>query len=69
MLAAALDPALDAAARRQTGSSSPEAMREMLDQIDAELDRAHAACEQELARLRAAEDALLAVSRELARSS
>jgi argininosuccinate lyase len=69
VLQAALDPAADAAARRQTGSSSPEAMRQMLDEIEAELDRGHAACEQELARLRAAEEALLARARDLARSS
>jgi argininosuccinate lyase len=69
VLVGALDPAVDAAARRQTGSSSPEAMRDMLDQIDVELDEAHAACARELDRLRAAEEALLARSRELARSS
>jgi hypothetical protein len=43
-------------------------MRAMLDEIDAELDRGHAAREQELARLRAAEDALLDRAKVLAAS-
>jgi argininosuccinate lyase len=62
----ALDPAACAAARRQAGSSSEAAMREMLDGIDAAL-AAHASWSRDAReRETAAEAALLERARELA---
>jgi argininosuccinate lyase len=62
----ALDPAACAAARRQAGSSSEAAMREMLDGIDAAL-AAHASWSRDAReREAAAEAALLERARELA---
>jgi hypothetical protein len=66
LLLAALDPAACAAARLQTGSSSPEAMREMLEHLDAALARDASWSEAAAARAKAAEAALVARARELA---
>jgi argininosuccinate lyase len=62
----ALDPAACAAARRQAGSSSAEAMDAMLASVEATLAEGAAWSENARARERAAEDALLARARELA---
>jgi argininosuccinate lyase len=62
----ALDPAACAAARRQTGSSSPEAMREMLEHLDATLAHDAAWSEAAVTRAVSAEAALIARARELA---
>jgi argininosuccinate lyase len=62
----ALDPAACAAARRQAGSSSAEAMDAMLASVEATLAEGAAWSENAQARERAAEDALLARARELA---
>jgi len=62
----ALDPAASAAARKQAGSSSPEAMTAMLDGIDATLAEHRRWSETERAREADAESALLSRARELA---
>jgi argininosuccinate lyase len=62
----ALDPAACAAARRQTGSSSPEAMREMLEHLDATLAHDGAWSDEAGRRAVSAEAALIARARELA---
>jgi argininosuccinate lyase len=64
-LAAALDPAECAAARRQAGSSSPAAMEAMLEGVEAELAEQAAWSERARAREESAERALLARAREL----
>ena len=61
----ALDPAACAAARRQTGSSSPEAMAAMLDQVDAAVDANAQWVERCRAHEASVEDALVARAREL----
>jgi argininosuccinate lyase len=66
VLLAALDPAACAAARLQTGSSSPEAMREMLEHLDATLAHDTSWSEAATSRASSAETALLARARELA---
>ena len=66
MLRDALDPAACAAARLQSGSSSPEAMDAMLDGLDATLSTSEAWSEVAREHERAAEAALLARARELA---
>jgi argininosuccinate lyase len=62
----ALDPAACAAARRQAGSSSAEAMDAMLASVEATLAESAAWSENARARESAAEEALLARARELA---
>jgi argininosuccinate lyase len=62
----ALDPAACAAARVQSGSSSPEAMDAMLDGLDATLATSEAWSEVAREHERAAEAALLGRARELA---
>ena len=64
-LAAALDPAACAAARKQTGSSSGAAMAAMLDEIDASLAEHERWSVAARERQRAAESALLARARAL----
>lgn len=62
VLAAALDPAVDARTRPQAGSSSPDAMRAMLDDVERSaggLRSWHAAASQTAA---SAEDALVALA-------
>jgi argininosuccinate lyase len=66
VLRAALDPAACAAARQQSGSSSPEAMDAMLDGLDATLSTSEAWSEVAREHEVAAEAALLARARELA---
>jgi argininosuccinate lyase len=66
VLRAALDPAACAAARLQTGSSSPEAMREMLEHLDATLAHDASWSEAASSRTASAEAALLARARKLA---
>jgi argininosuccinate lyase len=61
----ALDPAACAAARRQIGSSSPEAMQEMLEHLGATVARDAAWSEAAAARAGSTEAALLARAREL----
>jgi argininosuccinate lyase len=66
ILRGALDPAACAAARRQTGSSSPEAMREMLEHLEETVAHDAAWSDAAAARARSAEQALIARARELA---
>jgi argininosuccinate lyase len=66
-LAAALDPAECAAARKQAGSSSPAAMAAMLDEVDASLTEHEHWSAAARARQEAAEESLLARARTLAR--
>jgi argininosuccinate lyase len=65
-LRAALDPAACAAARLQTGSSSPTAMHDMLSHLELTLAAGRAWSELAAERAVAAEGALLARARELA---
>jgi hypothetical protein len=64
-LAAALDPAECAAARKQAGSSSEAAMAAMLGEIDASLTEHERWSAAARARQEAADGALLARAREL----
>jgi hypothetical protein len=66
VLRAALDPVACAAARRQVGSSSPAAIREMLEHLDQTFAAELAWSDAARSRSAAAETALLARARELA---
>jgi argininosuccinate lyase len=65
-LAEALDPAADAAGRRQTGSSSPAAMAAMLGDCEATLAAARASSSEARAAAARAESALRERARALA---
>jgi hypothetical protein len=69
VLADALDPASDAAARPQTGSSSPESMHAMLRDVEREIAAARAEAEAARTAAAAAAERLRARARALAGGS